>query len=89
MSRKFLTPIGILTKSTNPSGGAAGDAYYNSSDGKIYVHNGSGWTAVSAYTVASSAPSNPVVGDRWVNSTNGVQYTYLNDGDSSQWVEIR
>ena len=26
-------------------------------------------------------------GDRWFNSNTGREYTYINDGDSSQWVE--
>lgn len=86
MSRKYLTPIGILSRTTNPSAGTSGDTYYNSSDGKIYVYNGSAWTPVSAYTVSDTPPSNAVAGDRWVNSTNGLEYTYVYDGNSYQWV---
>jgi hypothetical protein len=36
----------------------------------------------------SSAPSSPAIGDVWVDSTDGVKYQYLNDGNSSQWVEL-
>jgi hypothetical protein len=33
-------------------------------------------------------PSSPIVGKRWVNTDDGREYIYLNDGDSSQWVEL-
>jgi hypothetical protein len=28
------------------------------------------------------------VGDVWIDSDYGVSYTYINDGNSSQWVEL-
>jgi hypothetical protein len=40
------------------------------------------------FTYASSAPASPAIGDIWVDSTDGVKYQYLNDGNSSQWVEL-
>ena len=51
------------------------------------------WATVSGggsgtFTVASSAPSTPSAGDRWLHSTTGVLYTYVDDGDSSQWVDL-
>lgn len=39
-------------------------------------------------TVSSSPPGSPVVGDVWVDSDTAIYYTYINDGDSDQWVEI-
>ena len=33
------------------------------------------------------APSTPVAGDRWYNTDTGVTSTYINDGNSSQWVQ--
>lgn len=41
-----------------------------------------------AFTRASSAPSSPAVGDRWLHATTGVEYTWVDDGTSSQWVEL-
>jgi len=40
-----------------------------------------------AYTVSATAPSSPDAGDRWLDSDNGIEYTYVNDGNTSQWVE--
>lgn len=38
----------------------------------------------------STAPSSPTpaVGSRWVNSDTGVEFTYIDDGTSTQWVEV-
>lgn len=40
------------------------------------------------YTVSATAPGAPSAGDRWLDSDNGIEYTYINDGDSSAWVEL-
>jgi len=42
----------------------------------------------STFTYAPSPPSPAAHGDRWFNSTTGRYFTYFNDGDSYQWVEI-
>ena len=36
----------------------------------------------------STAPSSPSVGDRWIDSDDGVEYIYINDGDTTVWVEF-
>lgn len=33
-------------------------------------------------------PPNPAPGKQWINTTTGRKYTWFNDGNSSQWVEI-
>jgi len=43
---------------------------------------------VIPYIYSDTAPSSPALGARWVNSNDGVVYTYVNDGDSSAWVEL-
>jgi len=35
-----------------------------------------------------SSPLSPSEGDMWMDSSTGVLFIYLNDGDSSQWVEL-
>ena len=39
-------------------------------------------------TVANTAPVSPSAGDLWIDSDSGREYTYINDGDSNQWVEL-
>lgn len=63
--------------------------------GAANVSLGAGTNLINVTTVkanaefyySATAPSSPVVGDRWVHSETGVLYQYINDGDSSQWVD--
>jgi hypothetical protein len=48
--------------------------------------NGTGGSG--GYTYSATAPSSPTAGDRWVDSDTGIMYTYVNDGDSSAWVDF-
>ena len=94
MSRKSLTPLGLLARSTNPASGSIGDTYYNTTDNKVYTYNGSAWAAVSGsggsgtYTYSATAPSSPTAGDRWLDSDTGIAYTYVNDGSVPAWIEL-
>lgn len=44
-------------------------------------------TAASAFTVSSTAPASPAVGDRWYDTDDAALLVYINDGNTSQWVE--
>lgn len=37
---------------------------------------------------SATPPINPTPGKQWINTTTGRKYTWFNDGNSSQWVEI-
>jgi len=39
------------------------------------------------FTISDTAPTDPEDGDRWLDSTSGIEYTWVDDGSSSQWVE--
>ncbi len=45
-------------------------------------------TRVFKYTAANTAPSNPVAGDQWYYIASDILYSYINDGTTSQWVDI-
>jgi hypothetical protein len=47
-----------------------------------------GIAGAPAITYSETAPSSPVVGDMWVDSNTGIEYVYVNDGTSSQWVNL-
>lgn len=57
--------------------------YVKAADGTMAQIGGSG-----TYTFSSAAPSTPSAGDRWTDADDGITYEYVNDGDSSQWVEL-
>jgi hypothetical protein len=46
MSRKFLTPLNLLTKASDPSSGTEGDIYFNTLDQSIRIYNGITWVTV-------------------------------------------
>lgn len=48
----------------------------------------SGGGGGGSYTISSTAPSSPASGDKWYDLDDGREYTYINDGDSSQWVDV-
>ena len=39
------------------------------------------------YNMSTTAPINPTPGDLWFDSNNACLLVYVNDGNSSQWVE--
>jgi hypothetical protein len=59
-------------------------------DGTTVTINGSGVISSTggAFTFSATAPSSPNIGDRWTDSNSGITYTYVNDGNSNQWVEM-
>jgi hypothetical protein len=57
---------------------------------KIQNSNISGYTGSKGslnITTDTTPPTSPTVGDIWIDSNTGVQYFWLQDEDSSQWVE--
>jgi len=61
-----------------------------SSDGKnINIDiSGGGTTVANRFTYAPVPPEGAINGVRWFNSLTGRYFVYIDDGDSSQWVEI-
>ena len=47
MSKKMLTPLNLLTRSSDPSSGIEGDIYFNTTEKSIKVHNGIVWVAIT------------------------------------------
>jgi hypothetical protein len=38
--------------------------------------------------IGATAPASPTAGQQWFDTTVGALYTYIDDGDTSQWVEM-
>jgi hypothetical protein len=57
-------------------------------DGKTDVGHGHAYYEVEQdFHFQSTPPSGMAVGSRWMDSNSGIEYTYVNDGDSYQWVQ--
>lgn len=63
---------------------ADGVIYYKRSDNVVKSISAGG---ASLY-FGTEPPNDPNSGDTWIDSATGVEYRYVNDGDSSQWVEL-
>ena len=87
------------TASAVPTTGqlALGELAINTYDGKLFlkkddgtesiVEIGAGGGGGISYTISSSAPASPTSGDMWFDVDDAIQYTYIDDGNSSQWIE--
>ncbi len=60
--------------------------YIKAEDGTMVEIAGGGGGSGS-YTASSNPPASPTEGDRWYDIDLGIEFTYVNDGNSSQWVE--
>lgn len=77
-----------------------GELALNTYDGKLYAKrdqggvesvvelSGGGGGGGSNYSFGPTPPASPNAGDAWTDSDDGITYIYVNDGDSSQWVEL-
>lgn len=52
------------------------------------VISATGGSSGPSWTNSSSAPGSPTDGDEWFDPDTGILYRYVNDGTSSQWVEL-
>ena len=59
------------------------------SDGSLKLLAPSGAPSGSAFYYLPAAPSSANAGDRWVNTITGYEYTFIDDGVSTQWVQFR
>jgi len=88
---------GVLLNDTSPyvSGicGATGAITLSAGSNITITKSGNIFTFASTasggggFTYAASAPGTPSVGDRWIDSDTGKEFVYINDGNSSQWME--
>jgi len=71
---------------SSPTNGQIYEQYtYDSTKGAWRVIANPGATVVSSPT----APASPVSGNLWLNTNDGVLFVYYDDGDTSQWVEVK
>lgn len=92
-----LSSLNVLSVNTN--GGSPTTTTINAVTGGTYsngtiILSGTGTiqsaiTGFTKYFTTGSTPTGVVInsGDRWYNTNNGIELVYINDGNSSQWVQ--
>ena len=86
MSKKFLSPIRLAQGATNPATGSSGELFYNTTDLKVYSHNGTTWLpSAGGFTISDTPPTSPAPrhGDSWLDSSEGALYAFYDDGAGS------
>lgn len=86
------TPSGVTLNS--------GDRWFDTTTGDelVWIDDGtsSQWLQICCgsggsnlqYFISASTPTGTInSGDRWFNTTTGIELVWINDGDSSQWVQ--
>lgn len=77
---------------------ALGELALNTYDGKLYTKKDDGTATIVeigaggggggiSYTVSSTAPSSPSNGDMWFDLNTAIQFSWIDDGNSAQWIE--
>ena len=88
----------VSISTTAPSSPDAGDLWWESDTGELFIYydDSSGspsaqWVETNGGSriviISDSAPSSPNAGDLWWDSDSGELKIYYNDGDSAQWVD--
>jgi hypothetical protein len=87
------TSLALIEQALDPAAIAGDTIVYAKTDHKVYKRIPSGTItelgagAGGGFTASTTAPVNPISGDEWYNTNTGVLYKYINDGDSSQWID--
>lgn len=84
---------GAAQSDTAPSNPVAGDLWYETDTGAMYVYYDSAWIEVGtagviAMQTSSTPPTTPGNGDLWFDTDTAKTYLYYDDGSSAQWVEV-
>lgn len=81
----------ITISDTAPVSATAGDMWFESDSGKLFVYYDSAWVEVggaggggASVTVSDTAPTSPSQGDLWFESDSGKTYVYYD----SSWIEV-
>jgi hypothetical protein len=76
-SSDLYVPKGLKLNSTS----SYSDSFIEFSDGTTQS------SAALKFTYNTNPPVGATMGDRWMDSDNGIEYVYINDGNSSQWIQ--
>ena len=59
MSRRFLVPLNVLQLAEAPAGPAVGDVYFNTTDKKLYIYDGTTWLSAGGAGGGAAGPTGP------------------------------
>lgn len=76
INENFIKILENFSSSAQPSSPIRGQIWFDSSESKLKVYNGTGFVPVSSATISSQQPLNLGVGDLWFNDIEKQLYFY-------------
>lgn len=76
INENFIKILENFSSSAQPSSPIRGQIWFDSSESKLKVYNGTGFVPVSSATISSQQPLNLGVGDLWFNDVEKQLYFY-------------
>lgn len=80
MSKKFLTPVGLPSGTTFPAAGSSGELFFNTTDSKVYVHDGADWVLAGLEGLMGPAGPEGIAGTDGADGADGAPGTPGADG---------
>ena len=75
-NENFVKIIENFASTTAPSNPLSGQLWYDTSENRLKIYNGTTFRTSGAPTVSSTAPVNPVTGDLWINNSEERLYMF-------------
>jgi|SaaInl59LU_5_DNA_1037362.scaffolds.fasta_scaffold05117_3 hypothetical protein len=75
-NENFVKIIENFASTTAPSNPLSGQLWYDTSENRLKIYNGTNFITSGAPTVSSTAPTNPVIGDLWIDNSEDRLYMF-------------
>jgi len=80
--------LSSAVKSINFTGSGISSVATDGKNINIDITGGGGEPSSNRFSYTDDPPENPINGDRWFESDTGKYFVYIDDENSSQWVQI-
>lgn len=82
LNENYIKLLENFSNTSAPSNPISGQLWYDTSEGRLKLYDGTTFKAAGGPTVGQQQPSNPVAGDLWIDDVNNQLYFY----DGSQFT---